>query len=202
MGCSSSSMAYPGDRVQAQSPYQPTASEFNREGQAISHFVSYGGGNALVLQEGGPQVGAMLVSDAKPSSEYAEVTIPPGVEPGQKINVPTKSGRSNVIVVPPGMGPGSCFTVEFADAEGSKHDNTATSHASHKPDSTLGYDFHSAVPTATTTAIPADDGFVSGFNNPNFVAASTTSNDHPAYPSASDARPVYSSPPAYASASY
>jgi hypothetical protein len=52
--------AYPGNRKKPQAPYTPGASQFNSQGQATAHFVSYGGGNALVLQQGGmaqPQVG-------------------------------------------------------------------------------------------------------------------------------------------------
>jgi hypothetical protein len=53
--------AYPGNRRKPQAPYTPGASQFNSQGQATAHFVSYGGGNALVLQQGGkppqPQVG-------------------------------------------------------------------------------------------------------------------------------------------------
>jgi hypothetical protein len=52
--------AYPGNRRKPQAPYTPSASQFNPQGQATAHFVSYGGGNALVLQQGGlaqPQVG-------------------------------------------------------------------------------------------------------------------------------------------------
>ena len=43
--------AYPGNRRTPQQAYTPGASEFNSQGQATAHFVSYGGGNALVLQQ-------------------------------------------------------------------------------------------------------------------------------------------------------
>ena len=33
--------------------YTPSPAEFNKEGQATAHFVNYGGGNALVLQQHG-----------------------------------------------------------------------------------------------------------------------------------------------------
>lgn len=52
--------AYPGNRRTPQQAYTPGASEFNSQGQATAHFVSYGGGNALVLQQNGiaqPQAG-------------------------------------------------------------------------------------------------------------------------------------------------
>mmetsp|Transcript_16224 Transcript_16224/g.39647 ORF Transcript_16224/g.39647 Transcript_16224/m.39647 type:complete len:225 (-) Transcript_16224:2243-2917(-) len=224
MGCSSSSMAqYPGNRVPAQAPHQPAASEFNKDGQAMSHFVSYGGGNALILQEGGPQVGAVPVGNTKPSPEYVQVTLPPGVEPGQKIRVQSPSGRVNEIIVPPGMGPGSSFTVEFAEAEqtnkydpNNKYEENkygSTSYASNQ--TTSQYTPPGVVPT--TTAVPAndvlpasngqqhDDGFVTGFNNPTFVptsAAATATNDYSSYPSATDAQPVYNAPPSYSATTY
>ncbi|CAJ1954413.1 unnamed protein product [Cylindrotheca closterium] len=224
MGCSSSSMAqYPGNRMPAQAPHQPAANEYNKDGQAMSHFVSYGGGNALVLQQGGPQVGAVPVGHAKPnnSPEYVQVTLPPGVEPGQTIQVQAPSGRLNEIVVPPGMGPGSCFTVEFAEAEENKtYGGSTTAYASNNQ--TTSYTPPGAVPT--TTAIPAndtvrpvslpngqehDDGFATGFNNNNnnnnasFVPTSAAAtNDYSSYPSANDARPVYNAPPAYSTTTY
>ena len=43
-----------------QDQFTPDASQFNSQGQATAHFISYGGGNALVLQQGGipqPQYG-------------------------------------------------------------------------------------------------------------------------------------------------
>jgi len=176
----------------------------------MAHFVSYGGGNALVLQEGGPQVGAVPVGHTKPSPEYVQVTLPPGVEPGQKIHVQAPSGRLNEIIVPPGMGPGSSFTVEFAEPEDNKYGST--SYASNQ--TTSQYTPPGVVPT--TTAVPAndllsssvpngpghDDGFASGFNNPNVVATSVATNDHSSYPSANDARPVYNAPPSYSATTY
>ena len=41
--------SYPGNRRQPMKPYAPPASQFSN-GQATGHFVSYGGGNALVLK--------------------------------------------------------------------------------------------------------------------------------------------------------
>ena len=157
MGCTSSAHTYPGDRLKQQQaqqqPYTPNASQFNSNGQATANFASHGGGNALVLQQGGmahPQVGAI------PQSNY------------------------------------------------SKYETT-----SYTPPATA---------TGTTTAYPAndrippppsnnnhDDGFASGFNNPGFVPASTTSaagSNYTSYPSANDAKPVYSSAPVYPASTY
>mmetsp|Transcript_17944 Transcript_17944/g.33250 ORF Transcript_17944/g.33250 Transcript_17944/m.33250 type:complete len:218 (+) Transcript_17944:35-688(+) len=106
--------AYPGNRRQANKPYTPSASQFSN-GQATAHFVSYGGGNALVLKQNDgtaqPQVGATPVKQP----EYIQVTLPAGVYGGQKIQVAAPDGRLNEIIVPDGFGPGSTFTVEFAD---------------------------------------------------------------------------------------
>lgn len=41
--------AYPGQRRPQQQPYAPSASEFDKNGQAVAHFKAYGGGNALTL---------------------------------------------------------------------------------------------------------------------------------------------------------
>lgn len=52
--------AHPGNRRMAKPAYTPNPADFNKEGQATAHFVTYGGGNALVLQQGGiaqPQSG-------------------------------------------------------------------------------------------------------------------------------------------------
>lgn len=43
-----------------------------------------------------------------------EVTVPPGVEPGEAIRVQAPDGRVNEVVVPNGMGVGSTFYVELA----------------------------------------------------------------------------------------
>lgn len=204
---------YPGSRIPAQAPYHPAANEFNKNGQAMAHFVSYGGGNALVLQEGGPQVGAVPVGNTKPSPEYVQVTLPPGVEPGQRIQVQSPSGRLNEIVVPHGMGPGSTFTVEFAEPEENKYgSHQTTSYASNQ--TTSQYTPPSAVPT--TTFVPAndmlpasipngheqDDGFATGFNNHAFATTKGATNDYSSDPSANDARPVYNAPPSYLATTY
>jgi hypothetical protein len=65
--------SYPGNRRVPQEQYKPNGAAFdnNKLGQATAHFVSYGGGNALVLQQpgsgggAGPAVGAMAIPLAK-----------------------------------------------------------------------------------------------------------------------------------------
>lgn len=200
-------MQYPGQRVQAQRPYQPTANQFGNNGQATSHFVSYGGGNALVLQQGGmahPQVGA---TPATSQPQYVQVTLPAGVEPGQTLRVQAPNGRLNEIIVPPGMGPGSTFTVEFAEeAPAQKFSDPI------KPVTSSNQYTPPGAVAATATAIPANDlppqhnyddgGFANALDNPNFVPSAAATNAHSSYPSASDARPVYNSPPAYPASTY
>mmetsp|Transcript_19000 Transcript_19000/g.47201 ORF Transcript_19000/g.47201 Transcript_19000/m.47201 type:complete len:229 (-) Transcript_19000:206-892(-) len=181
--------SYPGNRRAANSPYSPPGSQFSN-GKATSHFVSYGGGNALVLKQGGmaqPQVGAAL---AKPP-EYIQVTLPAGVKSGQKIQVQAPDGRLNEIIIPPGFGPGSTFTVEFADVDS-------------PPAPEMSRTTYGATPTRTTPPPPqvgndGDDGFATGFHNPGFVPQATASSnvgasDYSSYPTATDARPVYSEP--------
>eukprot|EP00980_Cylindrotheca_fusiformis_P022317 scaffold9191_cov114-Cylindrotheca_fusiformis.AAC.12 len=223
MGCTSSkAMQYPGNRIQGQQPYRPNASEFNNNGQAMSHFVSYGGGNALVLQQGGmahPQVGAMPTAPQQSPPQYVQVTLPLGVEPGQAIRVQAPNGRVNEIVVPPGMGPGSTFTVEFAEES-----QPPEKYSSSKPTTTTTQYTPPGDVVATADAFPAndgvpppaananhDDGFASGFNNPNnnnnnnnFANSTFAANDgqYSSYPSATDARPVYNTPPAYRASTY
>lgn len=183
--------SYPGNRRAVNSPYTPPASQFSN-GKATSHFVSYGGGNALVLKQGGvaqPQIGAAI---AKPP-EYIQVTLPAGVKSGQKIQVQAPDGRLNEIVIPEGFGPGSTFTVEFADVDAPP----ATTATSNK------YSY-GASPTRTTPPPQSsgndyDDGFATGFNNPGFVpqaspASNVGSNDYSSYPTATDAKPVYLEP--------
>lgn len=171
--------SYPGNRRTANTPYSPPASQFSN-GQATSHFVSYGGGNALVLQQGGmaqPQIGATAAGQP----EYIQVTLPDGVYAGQTIQVAAPDGRLNEIIIPPGFGPGSTFTVEFADA---------------------------APKSAPVAAAPAqssdyDDGFASGFNNPGFVPQATpATSDYSQYPSATDAQPIYAEPAQPVSSNY
>lgn len=176
--------SYPGNRRQANKPYTPPASQFSN-GQATSHFVNYGGGNALVLKQGGlaqPQIGAM----AAKQPEYIQVTLPAGVSAGQTIQVQAPDGRLNEIIIPQGFGPGSTFTVEFADAETPPH-TTATSAQR-----------YGSAPTSTSPPPPSqrndyDDGFASGFNNPGFVPQATAArgSDYSSYPSATDAKPIY-----------
>lgn len=178
--------AFPGNRRQPGNTYTPPASQFSN-GQATAHFVSYGGGNALVLQNPNgapsrPQTGAM-VATAKPP-EYISVTLPAGVEAGQTIRVAAPDGRLNEIVVPPGMGPGSTFTVEFASPDdtadykpsysSSSNNNyagTGSSSSNNYGSSSNNYASSSSTPvTATATTLPPpqvgndeDDGFASGF---------------------------------------
>uniref|UniRef100_A0A7S4A9U4 Uncharacterized protein n=1 Tax=Pseudo-nitzschia australis TaxID=44445 RepID=A0A7S4A9U4_9STRA len=199
--------SFPGNRRQAHNTYAPPASEFSN-GKATSHFVNYGGGNALVLKQGGmakPQMGAATATATPP--EYIQVTLPQGVHAGQTIRVAAPDGRLNEITIPQGFGPGSTFTVEFAPPGAQPPQQS-------KQDS---YGYGSAAPTATAApaqAIPPpqqndyDDGFATGFNNPNFVqqatpASSVGADDYSSYPSATDAQPIYAetSEPVY-SASY
>jgi hypothetical protein len=195
--------AYPGNRRQGNNPYTPPASQFSN-GQATAHFVNYGGGNALVLkQDNGmaqPQVGAIPVKQA----EYIQVTLPSGVYGGQTIQVAAPDGRRNEIVVPDGFGPGMTFTVEFVDGpppstKYSKYEEqpaygetTTAAYSNMTPyvpyvtpssgTATAPTNYYSSPATnpvpATSTGRTQDDGFASGFNNPNFV------------PHAGDAKPV------------
>lgn len=130
------------------------------------------------------------------------VTLPDGVQAGQTIHVQAPDGRLNAIVIPPGFGPGSTFTVEFAPEE--KAVTAAPAVA--------------AAPAFTTAPIAhGDDGFATGFNNPNYTpppqaaAASATvvsvsepeanaayeaNIDLTSYPTTT-ATPIYSNPPQY-----
>jgi hypothetical protein len=136
------------------------------------------------------------------------VTLPGGVNGGDKIQVQAPDGRLNEIIVPAGFGPGSTFTVEFADEP------------SRTPASS-SYSAPVAPATAATTSnnynynnknnnTDYDDGFATGFNNPNFVPASAPATsyaatsyaaeedvDLSAYPTATDAQPVYSNTNTY-----
>jgi hypothetical protein len=143
------------------------------------------------------------------------VTLPNGVNAGQVIHVQAPDGRINEIIVPDGFGPGSTFTVEFAKEEekptfgGSSYSNSYVPDPKKEPSS---YPTAPVATATTTTADPnRDDGFATGFNNPNFVpapaaaAAATTASyygepdiDFGSYPSASDdAKPVYNTAPKY-----
>ena len=183
MGCASSAHTYPGERINAQAPHSPAPSQF-QNGQATAHFVSYGGGNALVLQQGG---NSFTQTSSMQKKELVQVTLPPGVSPGQKIHVQAPNGRLNEITVPDGMGPGSTFTVEFADQEAPQKTTYTPQPSAPLAEPT----FTANAPIAPTNH--ADDGFVSGFG---YVPASTAGN-YSSYPSAKDARPVYSSAPSY-----
>jgi hypothetical protein len=198
--------AYPGNRRQGNNPYTPPPSAFSN-GQATAHFVNYGGGNALVLkQDSGvaqPQMGATPIKQP----EYIQVTLPPGVHAGQTIRVAAPDGRQNEIVVPDGFGPGMSFTVEFADGPPPNKMEEKPSYGHYETPTTTytpGYQQNltpyvttpssssnnyssparataATAPMATasaTTGPTQDDGFASGFNNPNYL------------PHAGDARPV------------
>lgn len=174
--------SYPGNRRQAHSPYTPPASQ--------GHFVSYGGGNALVLKQGGlaqPQIGAAI---AKPP-EYIQITLPEGVKSGQKIQVAAPDGRLNEIIIPEGFGPGSTFTVEFADSDPSPSRTNKSESYGYAPTTAAT----STTPPPQSAANDVDDGFASGFGNSNVVPQASTvgSGSYSAYPSATDAKPVYSS---------
>lgn len=222
--------AYPGNRRQPNSPYAPPASQF-QNGQATAHFVNYGGGNALVLQQGGvaqPQVGATPTAAGQPD-RYVQVTLPAGVYGGQTIQVAAPDGRLNEIVVPAGFGPGSTFTVEFADGPapggGAKYETPApSSYGTSATTTTTRPPYvpyvnnnnnnnrkkmtsHNPTPATAPPASLADDGFATGFNNPNFVPSAPATSignaaDYSSYPTADDAKPVYSQPPRYTSKPY
>lgn len=132
---------------------------------------------------------------------------------GDKIHVQAPDGRLNEIIVPPGFGPGSTFTVEFAD------DPSPPPPPSRTPTQSSSY----TAPVAPATTYnhsnnnnhnnDVDDGFATGFRNPNFVPPTSTAPtatatatsygaeedvDLSAYPSATaHAQPVYSSTPTY-----
>jgi len=141
---------------------------------------------------------------------------------GDRIHVQAPDGRLNEIIVPSGFGPGSTFTVEFADNPPPKKDDTApymayayaapASHATtptttapaYAPSSYSNNNNNNSNNYATSSAAPTrptdyDDGFASGFNNPNFVPTVSVQAhggrdediDLSAYPSASYAKPVY-----------
>jgi hypothetical protein len=193
--------SYPGNRRQANKPYNPPASQFSN-GQATSHFVSYGGGNALVLKENGlaqPQIGASSYGNGKQDKQpqYVQVTLPSGVYGGQTIQVQAPDGRLNEIVVPSGFGPGSSFTVEFADETTAASHNNATNQSSSYGTSSYGTSSYGTTPASSATAAPTtamarpvpppqssgndnDDGFATGFGS---------------LPTATDARPIYSASP-------
>ncbi len=87
------------------------------------------------------------------------VTLPAGVNGGDKIHVQAPDGRLNEIIVPYGFGPGSTFTVEFAD----------TPPPVSSPQS-YSAPVVAAVPESYGNNQTGDDGFATGFNNPDFVS--------------------------------
>lgn len=99
------------------------------------------------------------------------------MSPGDTIHVQAPDGRLNAIIVPDGMYPGSTFTVEFASAP-------------EPPKSSVPV----ATPAASST--PANDDFVSGFNNPNAaVQAEPDINVNASYPTAPAYNPSYNGKP-------
>jgi len=200
MGCqsskpSTSAFVHPGNRRQANKPYAPPASAFSN-GQATSHFVSYGGGNALVLKQGNgtaqPQIGATAATMTAAGGskyqqpEYIQVTLPAGVSSGQTIQVAAPDGRLNEIIIPQGFGPGDTFTVEFSDA-------------GTQPPPPITANQAVPLPPPPPRNNDYDDGFASGFgnnnsnnNNNNYAQATTTgtSNYDTYYPTATDAQAV------------
>lgn len=175
--------AYPGQRRPNQMPYVPDSGAFDSTGTAKVHFKAYGGGNALTLvrQDGSSQP-ASGIPVATPA-QYIEVTLPDGVVEGQTIHVQAPDGKVNAIVVPPGFGPGSTFTVEFAPEEEAPPPPTTSSYSA---------------PAATAAAAPpppaGDDGFASGFNNPNYMppTANATTDFSGSYAhSGTQATPIY-----------
>ena len=61
--------AYPGQRRPQHSPYVPPEHEFGKDGQAVAHFISYGGGNALTLVR---HDGSSAPEQGKPQKEYIQ----------------------------------------------------------------------------------------------------------------------------------
>lgn len=213
--------AYPGQRRPQHQQYAPPASEFDQNGQAVAHFMAYGGGNALTLvQNDGsnkPQSGKTEPQfiqgknrAARPKSlcipcssnriQSTVVTLPEGVSAGQTIHVQSPNGQTNAIVVPAGFGPGSTFTVEFAEEEApppAKADFAQPVYAA-------------PTNTGTNGNVNADDGFASGFNNPGWTsppASAVPANDTlvyaepdiqlgSSYPTTT-ATPVYNTAPQY-----
>jgi hypothetical protein len=165
--------AYPGQMSPSHAPYQPPASAFEN-GQATAHFVSYGGGNALSLAQPG---GSTKPQHGGPASKFIKVTLPAGVVAGQTIHVRAPDGQLNEIIVPNGFGPGSSFTVEFAppNALPPAYDNKvpeqeAAAINNTRPVATApsyGNRVEPMAPPAVTNH--GDDGFASGFNNPNWT---------------------------------
>ena len=163
---------------QQHAPYQPPASAF-QNGKATAHFVSYGGGNALTLMR--PD-GSTKPQHGGPESQFVQVTLPDGVVAGQKIHVKAPDGRLNEIIVPNGFGPGSTFTVEFAPASAAPPETKIPVQQAAEYNNTR-VPANDYAPYATASATPAppashgDDGFASGFNNPNWSPPPASSNE-------------------------
>ena len=156
------------------------------------------------------------------------VTLPDGVYSGQTIHVKAPNGQLNEIIVPDGFGPGSTFTVEFADDPGMHSNNEKFKQQQQQQQYTSTSAYATPTTTSNSTNYPTadtsrvqnnnnnnnhnnraeyDDGFASGFQNPNFVpgpvpasaptyASASISNDrnnnNNSYPMAtSGAQPVY-----------
>jgi len=195
-----SAFVHPGNRTKANQPYNPPANQFVN-GQTTSHFVSYGGGNALVLKEGNgpasPQIGASAgtsTNNSKPP-EYIQVTLPAGVSSGQTIQVQAPDGRLNEIIIPQGISAGDTFTVEFAD------DATTNNSSNNSPPSNL------YAPTTAVQAVPVQHPPSQNTNyNPNYnpqtsYAQAVPANNYSSYPTATDAQAVVvdNSQPTYSS---
>jgi len=100
---------YPGQRRAPAPEELPEAFAINpTDGSAIitHHYQTVPGGTALMRVPGPPP--AQL-----PQANKLEVTVPPGVEPGQVIRVQAPDGRVKEVTVPDGMGVGSTFYVEL-----------------------------------------------------------------------------------------
>jgi hypothetical protein len=163
--------AYPGQMASSHAAYQPPASAF-QNGQATAHFVSYGGGNALSLVQ---TDGSTKPQHGGPASKFVKVTLPAGVVAGQTIHVRAPDGQINEIIVPNGFGPGSSFTVEFAPPNAmppSSYDKVPEQEAAAinntRPLAMAPYGNVEPMATPAPTN-HGDDGFVSGFNNPNWT---------------------------------
>lgn len=181
--------AYPGQMGQHHAPYQPPASAF-QNGKATAHFVSYGGGNALTLVQ--PD-GTTKPQHGGPESQFVQVTLPDGVVSGQKIHVQAPDGRINEIIVPNGFGAGSTFTVEFAPASAapppSNENKIPVQQAAEFNNTRIPAN---DAPVATASAVPhGDDGFASGFNNPNW----RPNNEVNAYPVSQSSGPYATAKP-------
>ena len=182
--------AYPGQMGQQHAPYQPPASAF-QNGLATAHFVSYGGGNALTLMQ--PD-GSTKPQHGGPETQFIKVTLPPGVVAGQKIHVQAPDGRLNEIIVPNGFGAGSSFTVEFAPA------SAAPPAVENKIPVQQAAEINNTrvpandTPYATADAVPVDDGFASGFNNPNWTPSSNATEVN-AYPVTQSSGPYATAKP-------